>query len=193
MLTVPSANLPRGKSTVTISRIGHGTLHYAVTYTYRVAGTAPGRLNGLRVTRDIHPANGTSVVATMGLTMPSAPVSLPAGAVYDIGLQIITDHPVDHVAIEDPIPAGMEAVNTSFRTSTTAFVAQGDSWEIDYQQIHHDRIDAYADHLGPGAYVLHYLVRTVTPGTYAWPGAQAHLVEQPQEFGRTAATTLVVR
>jgi uncharacterized protein YfaS (alpha-2-macroglobulin family) len=191
--TIPIAALPRGTNSITLARKGRGTLHYAVTYTYRLSGAAPGRLHGLRVTREIHPANGTSILATMGLTMPSAPATLPAGAVYDIGVQIIADHPVDHVAIEDPIPAGMEIVDTSFQTSTTAFVAQSDSWAIDYQKIYRDRVEAYADRLGPGLYVLHYLVRTVTPGTYAWPGAQAHLVEQPQEFGRTAATTLVVR
>ncbi|MBD2214675.1 hypothetical protein H6G27_33225 [Nostoc linckia FACHB-104] len=32
---------------------------------------------------------------------------------------------------------------------------------------------AYADHLEPGVYSLHYLVRSVTPGKFLWPGAEA--------------------
>ena len=95
--------------------------------------------------------------------------------------------------IEDPLPAGMEAVDVSFATTSTTAAARGDSWTIGYQQIHHDRIEAFADRLGPGIYELHYLVRTVTPGTFAWPGAQARLADRPEEFGRSAATTLIVR
>jgi uncharacterized protein YfaS (alpha-2-macroglobulin family) len=190
---VAMGDVPRGPSSLSLRKQGDGVLRYAVTYTYRVSGPQPGQYAGLRVTRDVHPANTATVLATMGLLMPAQGVSLPAGNVYDVGLQIITDHPVDRVIIDDPLPAGMEAVNTEFKTATAAFVAQGDSWEISYQQIHHDRIEAYADRLGPGMYVLHYLVRTVTPGTYAWPGAQARLLNSPEEFGRSAATTLTVK
>ncbi|MFN2461818.1 MAG: hypothetical protein ABR591_14250, partial [Candidatus Velthaea sp.] len=184
---------PAGRRELTLTASGGGVLHYAVTYTYALDGPQPGQLAGLRVTRELHPANAATVLSTMGLAAPGSPPALPAGSVYDVGLQIISDHPVDRVAIEDPLPAGMEAVDTSFKTATPYFAAQGDSWHIDYQRIRRDRIEAYADRLGPGLYVLHYLVRTVTPGTYAWPGAQARLLAQPEEFGRTAATTLVVK
>jgi len=187
------ADIPRGPSSLGLRKQGAGVLRYAVTYTYRLSGSQPGQYAGLRITRELHPANAATVLATMGLLMPSQAVTLPAGNVYDVGLQIITDHPVDRVIIDDPLPAGMEAVDTEFKNATPSFVAQGDSWEISYQQIHHDRIEAYADRLGPGMYVLHYLVRTVTPGTYAWPGAQARLLNSPEEFGRSAATTLTVK
>ncbi|NEO60855.1 MAG: hypothetical protein F6J98_10580, partial [Moorea sp. SIO4G2] len=39
---------------------------------------------------------------------------------------------------------------------------------------------------------LHYLVRSVTPGTYLWPPAQAHINYAPEEFGRSASSTLVI-
>ena len=110
---------------------------------------------------------------------------------FDVELQVITDHPIDRVQITDPLPAGMEAVDTSFKTSNAAAPAQ--SWQIDDQQIYHDRIEAYADHLGPGIYTLHYLARTVTPGTFSWPGAQARLADRPEEFGRTATAILTVK
>ena len=114
---------------------------------------------------------------------------------FDLELRIIADHPVDRVRIVDPLPAGMEAVDTSFATNVTsaAKLPFGDSWAIDDQQIRFDRIEAYADRLGPGVYSMHVLVRTVTPGTFAWPGAQAYLIGRPEEFGRTAATTLTIK
>jgi uncharacterized protein YfaS (alpha-2-macroglobulin family) len=55
-----------------------------------------------------------------------------------------------------------------------------------------DRIIAYADHLDPGVYSLHYLVRGVTPGTFIYPGAKVYLQYAPEEFGRSADSTLVL-
>jgi hypothetical protein len=68
-----------------------------------------------------------------------------------------------------------------------------DSWEIGYQTIHRDRVTAYGDRLGPGVYQLHYLARSVTPGTFEWPGAEVHLQYAPEEFGRSASVTLEVK
>ena len=51
---------------------------------------------------------------------------------------------------------------------------------------------AYGDRLDAGVYSLHYLVRSVTPGTFEWPGAQVHLQYAPEEFGRSASSSLEV-
>ena len=145
---VAAARLPRGQSTIALTLASQGPLHYAVTYRYRLAGEQRGQLNGLRITRIVHPAGTATSAATMGLAMLAQPVDLHAAQVFDIELQVITDHPIDRVQITDPLPAGMEAVDTSFKTNTTT--APAESWQIDDQQIFHDRIEAYADHLGPG-------------------------------------------
>jgi uncharacterized protein YfaS (alpha-2-macroglobulin family) len=190
-LEVPATQLPRGRTQVTIAMAQAGTLHYAVTYRYRIAGAQRGQLGGLRITRGVHPAGTATTAATMGLALLAQPVELLAAHVFDVELQIITDHPVDRVQITDPLPAGMEAVDTSFKTNNDVLPSQ--SWQIDDQQIFHDRIEAYADHLGPGVYVLHYIARTVTPGTFSWPGAQVRLIDRPEEFGRTATATLHIQ
>jgi uncharacterized protein YfaS (alpha-2-macroglobulin family) len=52
---------------------------------------------------------------------------------------------------------------------------------------------AYADRLEPGVYSFHYLVRSVTPGTYAWPGAQGYLQFAPEEFGRSASGLVKIK
>ena len=188
---IPAAQLPRGTHPVTLALAQPGALHYALTYRYRLAGPQRGQLNGLRITRVVHPAGAAKALAAMGLASLAQPLALHAAQVFDIELQVITDHPIDRVQITDPLPAGLEAVDTSFKTSNAAAPAQ--SWQIDDQQIYHDRIEAYADHLGPGVYVLHYIARTVTPGTFAWPGAEARLIDRPEEFGRTASATLKVQ
>lgn len=192
-LQVPMSELPRGNNDLILQKSGDGTLHYLVAYRYRLQGNQPGRFNGLRVTREIQAANSEEVLRQIGLFASDDPLELPPGQVYDIGLEIITDHPVDHVVITDPLPAGLEAVDTSFQTSTKAVQAQRDSWEIGYQTIYADRVVAYASRLDAGVYRLHYLARSVTPGTFRWPGAQAHLQYAPEEFGRSASTLLEVK
>lgn len=189
---VAMAHLPRNRHDLVLDKSGQGSLHYMVELRYRLPGNRPGILSGLRVTRRVRVANATALLATMGLNAPNDPLTLGAAQVFDIGVEIIADHPVDHVVISDEIPAGLEAVDTKFLTSTPYFQAGADSWEIDYQSIHKDRITAYATRLEAGVYVLHYLVRSVTPGTFLWPPAEAHLQYAPEEFGRSSSSTLIV-
>jgi hypothetical protein len=190
---VPLRALPAGRNDVALAKDGTGTLHYAVTYTYRLAGAAPGRLNGLRITRVIREANTTPVLATWGLMAPTASLTLAPAHVFDVELQIVSDHPVERVLITDPLPAGFEAVDTTFATTSKALKLPEASWAIGDQRIRSDRIEAYADRLDAGIYRLHYLARSVTPGTFAWPGAEAHLVDRPDEFGRSASSVIVIK
>jgi hypothetical protein len=188
---VPMAQLPRGRHDLRLNKSGQGTLHYLVAYRYRLKGNQPGRFNGLRMTREIRPANQEKVLRKIGLYAADEPLTVKAGQVFDIGLEIITDHPVDRVIITDPLPAGFEAVDTSFQTATPYLQAQ-DNWKIGYQTIYRDRVVAYGDHLEAGVYNLHYLVRSITPGTFLWPGAEVHLQYAPEEFGRSASSGLMV-
>ncbi|MDZ8029168.1 MAG: alpha-2-macroglobulin [Nostoc sp. DedQUE11] len=191
-LSTPMNQLPRGRHDLTLQKSGNGSLHYLVAYNYRLQGNQPGRFNGLRITREISQVNEEKVLQKTGLYAFDKPLTLAAGQVFDIGLEIIADRPVDHIVIKDPLPAGFEAVDASFQTATAALQAKADNWELGFRNIYRDRIIAYADHLEPGVYSLHYLVRSVTPGTFSWPGAQVHLQYAPEEFGRTAESTLVV-
>ena len=184
--TFTLAALSKGSHALALTKSGSGTLHYVVSYTYRLDATAPGRMNGLRVIRTVHPANEQTVLATVDLAAQTQTLAFPAGNVYDIGVEVAVDHPVDRVVITDPLPAGFEALDTSFQTTAAYYQPLSQAWQIDYQQIYRDRITAYAQHLDPGVYMLHYLVRSVTPGDYVWPGASAYLLNAPEQFGRSA-------
>ncbi|MBR8835493.1 MAG: hypothetical protein DSM106950_16095 [Stigonema ocellatum SAG 48.90 = DSM 106950] len=190
---IPMAELPRGRRDLLLQKSGEGRLHYLAAYRYRLQGNQPGRFNGLRVTREVRGVgSGENVLQKVGLYAKDKPLSLESGQVFDVGLEIIVDHPVEHVVINDPLAAGLEAVDASFQTATAALQALADSWEVGFKTIYRDRIVAYADHLDPGVYSLHYLVRSVTPGTFLWPGAEVRLQYAPEEFGRAADSTLVV-
>ena len=188
-VTIAASSLHGGSVSV---RVSGGTVHYVLLYTYAVPNDAPGELAAFRVVRSVSPPGGSaSPLATMDLA-PVQPVTLGAGQVFDVGVRVIVDHPVDRLVVDDPLPAGFEAVDTTFRTALQAIVPQSDSWQIDAQQIYRDRVVAYAQHLDAGIYDVHYLVRSVTPGTFIWPGARAYLTDAPEQFGRSAGTTLKV-
>jgi hypothetical protein len=190
--TVPAASLHGDRILITST----GVLHYTLLYTYPVPSNAPGELAAFRVVRTLTSPGGTgsssaSPLVTMDLST-APPVDVAAGRVFDVGVRAIVDHPVDRLVIDDPLPAGFEAVDTTFRTALQSVIPQSNSWQIDASQIYRDRVVAFAQHLGPGVYELHYLVRSVTPGTFAWPGARAYLQDAPEEFGRSAASTLTI-
>lgn len=190
-IDVPMSDLPQNRNDLILKKSGKGKLHYLVAYRYQLKGSQPGRLNGLRVTRTLRPANQDKVLFRTGLVAPD-PLKVAAGQVFDVGLEIITDHPINHLVVTDPLPAGFEAVDNSFQTTTPYFEAKGDSWQLAYKTIYKDRVVAYGDRLDSGVYTLHYLVRSVTPGNFLYPGAEAYLQYAPEEFGRSATSTLEI-
>ena len=195
--TIATTSLPidevlRGPSTVKLAMAGSGTLHYAVALRYRVPDATPGVYQGLRIDRIVRPAGSKDALASFGLALPGTPPSVEAGKVFDVEDRVVTDHPVDSVLVIDPLPAGFEAVDQSFRTASPADLEGADSWNVDYQSIYKNRVVSFTSHLEAGSYAIHFLVRSVTPGTYAWPGASAELQFAPEEFGRTASSQLVV-
>lgn len=187
-LTLPSSALHG--NTLALHASG-GTLHYIVTFTYAVPADSPGNVTAFHVIRELFDPGSAKPIAQIDLT--SRTLGMLTGRVFDVGLRIAVDHPVDRVVIEDPLPAGFEAVDGSFATSIQSVVPQSDDWQIGQRQIYHDRVVGFAQHLGPGVYEMHYLVRSVTPGTYRWPGAHVYLEDAPEQFGRSAAATLELK
>ncbi|MHB8462143.1 MAG: alpha-2-macroglobulin family protein, partial [Vulcanimicrobiaceae bacterium] len=90
------------------------------------------------------------------------------------------------------LPAGLEAIDSAFQTSPQSASEIADAWQIGDRQIYADRVTAYAWHLNPGVYEMHYLVRSVTPGTYAWPGTQAFVRGAPEIYGRSSSGELTI-
>jgi hypothetical protein len=190
---IPMGKLPRGNAVITVSKTGTGALHYIVAYRYGVPDEQPGVYAGIRLERVLRSAGDEKELARFGLVLPSGSLTLDTGRVFEIEDRITTDHPIDQVVVNDPLPAGFEAVDTAFQTSTRAFEPGIDNWQIDYRQIYRDRVVAFARHLEAGVYAMHYLVRSVTPGRFAWPGASVHPEYAPEDFGRTAAGKLILR
>ena len=119
----------------------------------------------------------------------------------------------EYVVLDDPLPAGLEAVDA--RLATTARWANisgsavddrpyGPSYEDDVahgrallpsqyrRELRDDRVVFFIDHLAAGIYHYRYLARATTPGRFVVPPTRAEEMYNPEVFGRTAASQLEV-
>jgi uncharacterized protein YfaS (alpha-2-macroglobulin family) len=90
------------------------------------------------------------------------------------------------VAIEDPLPSVLEAVNPAFKTQETrAAGALSRDWVSDHQELRDDRALFFCDQLFPGTYTIRYLARVRAAGTATAPSAKVEEMYHPERFGMT--------
>ncbi|NND76096.1 MAG: hypothetical protein HKN44_13920 [Ilumatobacter sp.] len=126
---------------------------------------------------------------------------IAAGASVRVRLTMVADARRTHVALIDPLPAGLEAVNPAFATSTTfapedgADAARSGWWWwtwYQHQNLRDDRAEAYTSYLPGGTYEYTYIARATTPGTFVVPPTRAEEIYAPEVFGRSASDTVIV-
>ncbi len=172
-----------------IEQQGRGNLYYGVRITYAPTEASPPREEGIAIVKTIEPLN-------KNLARSSGEVK--AGSLAVVTLEIAVPQESMYVVVDDPLPAGFEAVNPAFQTESTEAQRQlairdeswgGERWSWWYGFNHverrDDRVLLFADSLPSGVYVHRYLVRALNPGVYGVPGAKAEQMYAPEVFGRT--------
>jgi uncharacterized protein YfaS (alpha-2-macroglobulin family) len=113
-----------------------------------------------------------------------------------------------HVALVDPLPAGLEALNPVLATTgpmppppqQDAVVAGGRGgarwlwvrpW-FEHQNLRDDRAEAFASLLWEGVYTYSYVARATTPGQFLVPPPHAEEMYHPETFGRGATDRVIV-
>jgi hypothetical protein len=133
------------------------------------------------------------------------------GDYVQVRLTMILPNSLDYVMLEDPLPAGFEAVDTSLRTTTSVAsgpelreaqpegAAEEDAWwGYDYwsywvdSQLRDEKAAVFADWLGPGTYQYTYLIRAGVPGEFTVIPATAQAMYFPEVFGRSAGGVITV-
>jgi alpha-2-macroglobulin len=104
-----------------------------------------------------------------------------------------------HVALVDPIPAGLEALNPAL--AVTGTVPQDERsteskarphwwWSrpwFEHQNLRDERAEAFTPLLWEGVYTYSYVARATVPGDFVVPPAKAEEMYQPETFGRGAS------
>jgi uncharacterized protein YfaS (alpha-2-macroglobulin family) len=128
-----------------------------------------------------------------------------AGDVVRVQLTMVIPADRNYVAIEDPLPAGLELINTTFKTTAPSILdslrgRERDDWEYWYDSYtfdrieqHDDRVLLFADYFPAGVYSHSYLARATTVGQFSVPSARVEEMYDPHVFGRTTSFPFAVQ
>jgi uncharacterized protein YfaS (alpha-2-macroglobulin family) len=134
-----------------------------------------------------------------------------AGARVRVRLTMIAPGRRYHVALVDPMPAGLESLNPVLATTEavpqdqrpTGVGEYGSSsigygwwrWRsvwFDHQNLRDERAEAFTALLWEGAYNYSYVARATTPGVFVVPPAKAEEMYHPETFGRGKTDRVVI-
>jgi uncharacterized protein YfaS (alpha-2-macroglobulin family) len=173
-----------------IKKKGTGKLYYETRLTY-----APNRPHNSR-------DEGFTIYKTLS-SLDGKPLdSIQAGQVLVITLQLIIPQERLFVVINDPLPAGFEAVNPNFLIESREKQGElallksredGSRWRgFNHIEIHDNKILLFADSLSAGIHTHHYLAHALSPGTYQLPGTKIEQMYAPEVFGRSNESVIVI-
>ncbi len=173
-----------------IAKRGSGTLYYVarLRYARRKLPTKP-RNRGFRVRKRIQ------VLSKAGVPLKKQrPPRL--GDTVLVTLRVKTTEARRYVVVADPLPAGMEAIDSSLATSSRnvaySLTRMKSDW-YDHRELRDDRVLFFRDLVQPQTLTFRYLARISTPGRFILPPTKAEEMYNPEIFGHNATRTLRLR
>ena len=127
---------------------------------------------------------------------------IQAGARVRVRLTLVADNRRYHVALVDPLPAGLEIINPALAVSgaapqdpTSPDYRYGWWWWgtwYEHQNMRDERAEAFTSLLWEGVYQYTYIARATTPGRFIVPPAKAEEMYSPEVFGRSGSNIVIV-
>jgi alpha-2-macroglobulin len=204
LLNIPMSYLTEqnGASNLVLDKQGAGRLYYRIGMKY-----APKNLKlepadyGFTVLRKYEAVDNADDVRQNA----DGSWTLKSGARVRVRLTMVAQSRRYHVALVDPLPAGLEILNpelavtesipgdTGGNTSVLEYGSRsfgyGSWWWRQYwfehQNFRDERAEAFASLLWEGVYNYTYVARATTPGQFVVPPAKAEEMYHPETFGRT--------
>ena len=204
LLNIPMSYLTEqnGAANLIMDKQGAGRLYYRIGMKY-----APKNLN-------LAPADyGFTVLRTYEAIDNAEDVkqnadnswTIKAGSRVRIRLTMVAQARRYHVALVDPLPAGLEILNPELAVTeaipqdnggNTPVVEYGSrsygygyyNWRgtwFEHQNFRDERAEAFTALLWEGVYKYTYVARATTPGNFVVPPAKAEEMYHPETFGRT--------
>jgi uncharacterized protein YfaS (alpha-2-macroglobulin family) len=122
------------------------------------------------------------------------PEGLHVGDRVLVTLNVVVREGAHYLAVDDALPAILEAVNPEFKTqearSATALADAGDQWMSNFREIRKDRCLYFADYVAPGNYTLRYVARVRAAGSVTAPPAKVEAMYHPERYGLSGTQTL---
>ncbi len=200
-INIPMAQVAtHDKQELTIQKDGRGRLYYRVGMTYAPASLKLDPADyGFVVTRVYEGADDPKDVTKDA----SGVWHIKAGARVKVKLTMVNENRRYHVALVDPLPAGLEAMNPALAvtgpipTDPNEQKARGAYWWwygpwYEHQNLRDERTEAFAALLWQGVHSYSYVARATTPGNFVVPPTKAEEMYMPETFGRSASDRVIV-
>jgi alpha-2-macroglobulin len=188
------------RAALTIQRAGTGRLYYRIGMTY-----APASLqllpadHGFVVERRYEAVDDPRDVTRAA----DGTWHIKAGARVRVRLSMVNESRRYHVALVDPLPAGLEILNPALATTgpipedPKQASQRGPYWWwygpwYEHQNLRDERAEAFAPLLWEGVHSYDYVARATTPGSFVVPPTRAEEMYMPETFGRGASDRVAI-
>ncbi|OGR40772.1 MAG: hypothetical protein A2X35_09750 [Elusimicrobia bacterium GWA2_61_42] len=174
------------KAKILFSKVGTGRLYYTLRMGFIPEKRDKPASEGFEISREIKPMGGGS--------------GFKAGSRAVVTISVKTPQDRTFVAVNDPVPAGFEVVNTEFAVESSEDAralakkgGRGGGWgEFERAERYDDRMLIFADYLTAGEHKYSYIVQATVPGVYYGPASLVEGMYEPEVFGRTAGSTVEI-
>lgn len=183
--------------TLTLAKSGAGRLYYRLGLNYCPKDLKQGPADyGFSVQRSYEAVRDNRDVRRDG----DGVWHIKAGAEVRVNLTMQAPSRRYHVALVDPLPAGLEAVNPALLggrpVSAAAPSNRYDGWWSRYwyehENLRDERVEAFTQLLWEGVYTYSYVARATTPGKFVVPPTKAEEMYHPETFGRSGSDQVIV-
>ncbi|HNN90887.1 MAG TPA: alpha-2-macroglobulin family protein [Pseudomonadota bacterium] len=168
-----------------LARQGSGRLYYRIELSMTPEGPAAeqeARSQDLRISRSLRTARSPQTQEVL-LGEPTA-----------IDLQLANRADLSYVAVEVPLPAGLEVLQKNIGRGQASLRISGHADPyVSHEELRADRVLLFADYLPAGTHHHTIYVRPTTAGTFVLPAAHAEAMYEPEIHGRTTGATVVVK
>jgi len=119
------------------------------------------------------------------------------GDLIEVRLTIKAPADLHYLVVEDPLPAGTEAINTSLATTSlvdqqAAESASDDRGAFTHTELRDEKAVLFATYLRRGTYHYSYLIRASLPGKYNVIPTHAQEMYFPEVFGRGSGNIFTI-
>jgi hypothetical protein len=114
------------------------------------------------------------------------------GDVVEVYVTVVLDDEANYLVVEDPLPAGLEPIDTSLDITSQEYETGDQGWHWTHVELRDEKVALFATYLRAGTYTYRYLARATIPGDFQVLPGQAYPMYFPEVYGRGEGTRFVV-
>lgn len=200
---------PGKRADLRLTREGRGRLYYSarIAYDLKIDNAAPIN-SGIEIRREY------AVEREGKFVLLKSPMEIRRGDIVRVDLFVSVPTARHFVVVDDPVPGGLEPVNTDLATASGVdaekgkFKAADNSfwfsfsdwkyygsffWSFYHKELRHSAARFYADYLPAGNYHLSYTAQAVAEGSFSVMPVHAEEMYDPDVYGKGLPARLEVK